>query len=172
MAITQQPSPQILSSSGLSQSELAPTPAQVAAIAAGCMANALRGLSAQQREGLQEAVQAVQADLSTAIDMIRQRRARMSNQLNNLQDEQSKIQGGTASISSLYVYAAPAISACPTAANAAMQAKVGSDIVHARLNEVQYQMALISETDLILASEEQELSDAMNSLDQMVLSLG
>jgi hypothetical protein len=43
--------------------------------------------------------------------------------------------------------------------------------VHARLNEVEYQMALIQATDLDLASDERELSRAMNSLDKMILSL-
>jgi hypothetical protein len=172
MPYSPQTPPTVVSFADLSESELAPTPAQTAAIAAGCVANALKGLTPDQRQGLMSAVSAVEADLSAAIDTLHQRGSRMTIQSENLRNEISKIQGGQSSIGNLYVYAAPAIASCPTAANAALQAKQGSDIVHARMNELQYQQTLIAETSVLLASEEQELSDAMNALDGLVLSLG
>jgi hypothetical protein len=151
--------------------ELAPTKAQEAQIAEGCMARALLLLTTDQKTGLREAVAGVESDLAKAIDRIKKRRYRMISQMTNLRAKKKQISGGAAKISALYTYAGPAIDACSEAAEAARLAKEGSDLVHARLNEVEYQMALIQATDLALVSEEQSLSGAMNSLDRMVLSL-
>ncbi len=171
MADKDEISAQILDAKDLDTAELAPTPAQEKTIAAGCIANALANIAEDRKQGLKSAVEAVEGDLSQAIDMIKKRRARMSQQMDRLRASKDRITGGTARISSLYTYAEPAIEACPAAANAARLAKEGSDIVHARLNEIEYQMALISAGDLDLATQERELSGAMTSLDEMVLSL-
>jgi hypothetical protein len=171
MADKDQVKAEITDSLGLAEAELAPTPTQEKAVAAGCMAIALSKLTNDQKTGLNSAVDGVEADLALAIDRIKKRRARMANQMDNLRARKSMIEGGSEQISALYTYAEPAIAACPEAAEAARLAKEGSDLVHARLNEVEYQMALIQATDLDLASDERELSRAMNSLDKMILSL-
>lgn len=171
MADRDQVKAQVVESEVLDAAELAPTPAQEKKISEGCIANALARIPPQNKDGLRSSVSAVQADLALAIDRIKKRRSRMASQMQNLIAEKSRIAGGTARIAALYTFAEPAISACPAAAESARLAKEGSDLVHARLNEVEYQMTLINTGDLELASEERNLSGAMSSLDEMVLSL-
>ena len=156
----------------VAEAQLSATQAQLVATAKGSTARALAKLTPAQKSSLQQAVQAVQTDMATAIDMVRQRRARMTNQMKNLRQEKNRIAGGTAHISTLYLYAEPAIAASAAAAQTALLAKQGSDLVYARLNEVEYQMSLITLTDLNLAQEETNLTNAINGLDQIVLSLG
>ena len=144
---------EITDSDVLDAAEIATTPKQEKAIAEGCIARALVNLNSDQKTGLKSAVRDVEADLSTAIDKIKNRRARMSSQRDNLNARKKLIQGGAERISALYTYAEPAIQSCPKAANAAQRAKEGSDLVHARLNEVEYQLALIVATDLALAQK-------------------
>jgi hypothetical protein len=162
---------EITDSDVLDAAEVSITPDQSKAIAEGCIARALLNLNSDQKTGLKSAVRDVEADLATAIDKIRNRRSRMSLQRDNLNARKKLIQVGAERISALYTYAEPAINACQAAAEAARLAKEGSDLVHARLNEVEYQLALISATDLALASEERDLSSAMDALDEMVISL-
>ncbi len=171
MADRDQVKAEIIQSDVLDAGELAPTPKQEKAISEGCIANALSRIAPQNKDGLRSAVQGVEADLALAIDRIKKRRSRMASQMENLRAEKDRIKGGAARISALYTYAEPAISACPAAAESARLAKEGSDLVHARLNEVEYQMSLITSGDLLLASEERNLSGAISSRDDMVLSL-
>jgi len=171
MGDAQEVSAPIVSSDALVQAEVQPTTQQLDTISKGCIANALKNLTSVQSAGLRQAISEVEIDLSKARDMIKARRARMVLQKDNLNARKKQIGDGGSRISSLYIYGSPAINACSTASDAARISKQASDLVHARLNEIEYQLTLINASDLLLAAEERSLSDAMASLDTMVLSL-
>ena len=161
----------ITNSLELDNIELPPSSAEITNISQGCIASSLVNLTDDQIAGVRSAVPDVEADLSVAIDRIKKRRARMVIQKDNLLDLKDGIEGGAASISSLYLYASPAIRSCPSASQAARLSKEGSDIVHARLNEIEYQLELIEAADLVLGAQERDLSGAMTVLDEIMISL-
>lgn len=161
----------VVNSLELDNVELPPSSGELIKISQGCIAISLANLTDDQIAGVRSAVPGVEADLSVAIDRIKKRRARMVIQKDNLLELKDGIEGGAASIGSLYVYAAPAIRSCPSASQAARLAKEGSDIVHARLNEIEYQLDLIEAADLVLGQQERDLSGAMTVLDEIMISL-
>jgi hypothetical protein len=166
--------PEVTENAELATAEFAPTAKQTLAIQSSCIANALtgiNGLSNAEKDQLRTEVAALQSNLSTAIDLVKKRRARMSLQKKRLADERALIGESQSNFSKFYAVAARAVANCDVAAKAAQDAKSGVDMVFSKETEIKYREGLLSSLETKLNGTLTELESAMDVLDTMVLAI-
>lgn len=163
--------------SSMAEQEFAPTPEQQRAIATGCMAKALAslvsegGLTVDQKSQLRNEIASLQANIAQAISLIKNKRARMSQQKDKLNQESIEIGQSKSNFSKFYSLAARAVTNCGDAAKAAQDAKTGIDMVFSRQTEIQYRVSLLSSLDASLSGTLSDLNSSMDVLDKMVLAI-
>lgn len=166
--------PEVTENQALATAEFAPSTEQTLAIQTSCIANALtgiNGLSNAEKSQLRTEVAALQANLATAIDLVKKKQARMSLQKKRLADERKAIGESQSNFSKFYAVAAKAVANCDSAAKAAQDAKSGVDMVFSRETEIKYREGLLSSLETKLTGTLAELESAMNVLDTMVLAI-
>lgn len=165
---------EVIENPELAEAEFTPTPDQQRAVASGCLANALAGitgLTTAEKNQLRTEVAALEANLSTAIQMVKNKQARLSLQKQRLADERASIGESQSNFSKFYAVAAKAIAACDDAAKAAQDAKSGVDMVFSRETEIKYREGLLSTLEVKLAAQLDELNASIEVLDMMVLAI-
>lgn len=170
----EQPQVNITENTELASAEFKPTADQLAAINSSCIANALAGLgglSNAQKSQLRTEVASLQANLSTAIDLVKNKRARMSQQKDRLKKEREEIGVSKSNFSKFYVLAAKAVTNCEDAARAAQDAKSGVDMVFSRETEIEYRETLLTSLDAKLTGSLEEFNSSMDVLDKMILAI-
>lgn len=159
----------------LANEEFEPTREQFIEVDRSCAARALQGedgLSPQDRKKLQARIDAVQEDLATSLDTVRDQRSRIKIQRVLLEDEAKSIGAGQKNVTAMTSLAARAVSACLDVAQTIQGAKTGTDRIFIKQNELEYRQQLIEIFDSKLSGVEDKISDTIERLDRLSAAAG
>ena len=155
----------------LANTEMGVTPSQTTTTANSSFSSALASLSATDKGVLKQQIANIRGQVVSALDAVTTRILRVNYQITALGTRMSNSTQGTRAYNSFYNAFSKAITSDPSSAALAVTVLEASSEVNEEKLELSYQLTLAQTQLAILTEESQQYQQALNMLDQVVLSI-